>query len=161
MSLDLVIVKGEILFKVHVQGEFKTPIPRAVGESNVNTVRSQTPAPSGQIPYETRERHCDGTPNVSKVAAIIKDFRHALTLRDVSQWEVYAHKISTVIAEQMWDVDLIDIKKVWDPKAEESLTQRKKRVELHKVIVGTLGKEHAGKPESPSCVENMCAVSAV
>lgn len=153
--------QGGDTVKVHVQGEFKTPIPRAVGESNVKTVRSQTPAPSGQNQSETKKKHCDGTPNVSKVAAIIKDFRHALTLRDASQWEVYKHKISSVIAEQMMDANSIDIKKVWDPKAEESLEQRKKRVELYKIIVGTLGKEHAGKLESPSCVENMCDVSAV
>ena len=139
---------------------FKSPIPRAVG-GRVDVMLTNTPAPntSEEIQKEVkREKYCDGTPNVTKVASIIKDFKSSVILIKESQWEAYARKIKTVIAEQMWDEDLIDITKSWKPDVSETNKQRKNRVELYKVIVGTLGKEHTGKLEN---LEHMCDVNAV
>jgi hypothetical protein len=133
--------------------EFKTPIPKAVGGSQA--VANDTPAPnaSEEIPKEvTKEKYCDGTPNVAKCLSIIKDTKQSIMLTNVSQWEQYSHKIKTIIAEQMWDETLIDISKTWVPNGEETLKQRKNRVELYKVIVGTLGKEHTGKLENAQCM---------
>ena len=52
-----------------------TPTPNVIGDTNVDTVRSHTPAPLVHQTYVTREKYCDGTPNVAKVDAIIKSFK--------------------------------------------------------------------------------------
>ena len=122
--------------RVPAQGE-STPIPKAVGTGGYQL---QTP-PTFNKP-EQKQKYCDGTPDVSKCTNIIKSFKQGLSLREVSQWTRYLQRIKEVIAEQMYDVDLIDIKKVWDPDALESNLQRAKRVELYKIIVGTVGEEH-------------------
>ena len=140
---------------------YKTPIPRAVGTSihlykEREPVESFTPFYGVQEPVdppvpsdrldkgdsyakEEKEKYCDGTPNVSKVASIVKEARHRVTLTNASVWQKYLYKIQCIITEQMWDMELINVEKTWDPEAPETKKQRKHRFELFKVIEGTLG----------------------
>ena len=139
---------------VKVQGF--TPIPKVIGDVHVNKdpVISPTPLPPTSQVYEMKRKPCDGTPNETKVQSIIKGFKQRITLREAVHWEQYKYSIEDVISEQMYDKNLIDITKTWDPNASETLTARKGRVELYKIIIGTLGKEHASKLESSECINH-------
>jgi len=138
-----------------------TPTPNVIGDTNVDTVRSHTPAPLVHQTYVTREKYCDGTPNVAKVDAIIKSFKKALTLKNASDWDKYKRRIEDVCVEQMFDLTLIDITQVWDHTAPETLLARRRRVELYKIIVGTIEQEHADKIDTPVCLEHRHNVNVV
>ena len=146
----------------NTQEVFETPIPKAVGGTNVEVARPQDPNPvtKQQDSYVPGEKYCDGTPDVNKCSKIIEFFTKSLRLENKTQWQMYSYRMQAVIAEQLWDKDLIDIKKTWNPEDPESPKQRKKRFELYKVIVGTVGREHAEKLDNPLNVEDMGNVNA-